>query len=227
MKQTMRYLIMKAIDCNEGQDKIPNPVGVFDLSFKKIETLMQIVRKAMNPAYIRGANFVSSVFMGPELNGLADRHVLQVPAEKEAAFSSQGFIVIQMEDPLHFMYPIDMETIEVRADGHLSWQCNASVNGHPGTYTVCAPPPEKWNTILEQIKQQDIAEASEQPLTWDEARKMVMLCETNAVFDLLWARKGDTAKLAAAIRQAVDDDHARLDHIQRARLKATLERAKP
>ena len=120
-----------------------------------------------------------------------------------------------------------METIEVRADGQLSWQCNTSATGHLGTYTVCAPPPEQWDPILEDIKQQDIAAASQQPLTWDEAKKMVMRCETDAVFDLLWARKGDTAKLAAAIRQAVNDDHARLDHIQRARLRATLETAKP
>ena len=217
---------MKAMDRKEGTNNIPNPVGVLDLRFKKIETLMHIARKAMKPPCIRGADFVSSVFVGPELYGLADRLGLQLPAGKEAAFASQGYMVIEMEDPFPFIYPIDMETIEVRADGQLSWQCNTSANGHPETYTVFAPPPERWDPILESIKQQDIAAASQQPLTWDEAKKMVMRCETDAVFDLLWARKGDTAKLAAAIRQAVNDDHARLDHIQRARLRATLETVK-
>ena len=197
---------------------------MLELKFKKTETLITIARKAMQTPCIRGADFVSSVFVGPELYGLANRLALQLPAEKEAAFSSQGYVVIETEDPFPFIYPIDMETIEVRADGQLSWQCNASATGHPGAYTVCAPPPEQWDPILESIIQQDIAAASQQPLTWEEARKIVMRCETDAVFDLLWARKGDTAKLAAAIRQAVNDDHARLDHIQRARLKATLEK---
>ena len=218
----MYYLIMKTIDHENGLDSIPNPVGVFRLQYKKANTLYQLLRNTMKPNYIRGASLESSVFVGPELLGLANLKELSLSLLQKDHFKKNGFVVAKLDNVLDHLLQNDNETIHVTTRGELHWRCDASANCQLGTYWVCGPSPDEWKKLLDFIQDEEIAEAKQQPLTWQEAKKMVLCSGT----DGMWLAGKVTAErmdlLSNAIESALSDNRAgTFSHVQRARLEAT------
>lgn len=218
----MYYLIMKAIDHDNGLDSIPNPVGVFRLQSKKANTLWQLLRITMKPNYIRGASLESSVFVGPELLGLADLKELNLSLLQKAHFNDNGFVVAKLDNVLNPLFQNDNETIHVTARGELYWRCDASANCHLGTYSVCGPSPDEWKKLLDFIRDEEITEAKQQPLTWQEAKKMVLCSGTDGMWLAGRVTAGTMDVLSRAIASALSDNNAgTFSHVQRARLEAT------
>jgi hypothetical protein len=233
----MHYLIMKAIGHENGAVPLTNvddpsdeAVGVLRLCYEKVNTLWQVARTTKQKLYIRGASLEKSVYVGPDLLGLTSLSKLSLTTEQQQHFNKNGWVVVMLEtDPL--VYQSDNETIHITAsDGSLYWRCAGTRKIAPGageylgTFSVCGLPFTKWKPLLEFIKDEAIAEARKQPLTWEEAWGMILRFGTNGVLIASQAKnKSDLSLLATAIDATLEGAiDGKLSHVDCARLECTL-----
>ncbi|MDX9863223.1 MAG: hypothetical protein RBT34_00305 [Anaerolineaceae bacterium] len=235
----MFYLIMRAIAHDQSEiwdTPLDNPVGVFRLCYEKTNTLWHLVRTTKQEIFIRGANLESSRYTGPELLGLMEFSALNLSDEQQQHYETNGWIVMPMETG-PAVCQSDNESIHVSAaDGSLYWRCDGwrkaiecgeyRGSEYLGTFSVRGPQFENWKLLLDFIKGEEIAEAKKQPLTWQEARAMVLRSGTNGTHIARQVtEEHDVGLLASAIDAALaDTDRGTLSYKERARLECTLAR---
>ncbi|MCD4671398.1 MAG: hypothetical protein K8R77_01935 [Anaerolineaceae bacterium] len=222
----MYLIIMKAKWEKDNDTWIPNAVGIFRLSFEPVKTMVQIIRTMKEkPQYIRRGKLIEGLFTGPELLGLANVDDLELNSDQEHDYYCQDFVVVGLpEEILEKLTTISAEQICVTAEGQQSWLCALN---DLSEYEVFGPPLDEWKAQLKSIKRQEIAEACKKPLSWKEARRIVMNSGTDGVNIAMWLNPANVSGIKDAIRVTLKGDRGRLSHIEQARLEATLKKAEP